>query len=112
MGFAQLTPKALFGSVLRASLVGLWSVIYRTRQCKYVVIFHFTVIRYKRCCYPQGFNFFLQPRQLKLFLSQNFVSVSHARTLRNGVGNCGRTTLKNNRVRECQSSQPKKSAVS
>ena len=78
MGFAPLAPKALFGSVLPGSVVGLSSVIYRTRQYKYVVIFPFTVIRYKSCCYPQGFNFFLQPGHLKLFLSQNFVNVSHA----------------------------------
>jgi hypothetical protein len=82
-----------------------------TRQCRLVDIFRFPVIGQKRSCYAQCRNFFLQPRHLKLFLSQNFVNVLHASTpLRNGV-NCGQTTGQNNRVRQRQSSQPKNSVV-
>jgi len=67
-----------FASALPSTVVGLRSVIYRTRQCRLVVIFRFPVLRQKRGCYSQCLNFFLQPRYLKLFLSQNFVNVSHA----------------------------------
>src|SRR6266478_5501276 len=54
----RLLRPVHFASVLPPAVVGLWSVIYRTQECRLVVFF--------------------QPRRLKLFLSQNFVNVLHA----------------------------------
>jgi hypothetical protein len=47
----------LFGSVLPPTVVGLWNVIYRTRQCRLVVVFCFPVFQQKRDCYTQRLNF-------------------------------------------------------
>src|SRR6266446_1705179 len=74
----RLLRPVHFASVLPPAVVGLWSVIYRTQECRLVVIFRFPVLRQKRGCYTQRPNFFFQPRHLKLFLSQNFVNVLHA----------------------------------
>ncbi len=41
----------LFGFVLPSTVVGLGSVIYRTSQCRLVVIFRFAVLRQKRSYY-------------------------------------------------------------
>jgi len=43
----------------------------------YVLRLRFSVFRQKRSDYPQCFNFYLQLRYLKLFLSQHFVNVLH-----------------------------------
>jgi hypothetical protein len=41
----QITLRpVLFGSVLPPTVFGLWSVIYRTEQCRLVVIFRFPVL--------------------------------------------------------------------
>ena len=53
-----------------------------------VVIFGFPVRQEKRGCDTQCLNFTLQSRHVKLFLSQNFVNVSHAPFIRNCSG-CG-----------------------
>ena len=49
----------LLASVFPPAVVGLWSVIYRTRQCRLVVIFRFPVLRQKRSYNPQCLNFCL-----------------------------------------------------
>ena len=51
----------------------------RLRHCQLALIFA-SRPPHKRRCYPQGCNFFRQPPHLKLFLSQNFVNVSHAQS--------------------------------
>jgi len=67
----------LLGFDFPRTVVGLWSVIYRTRQCRLAVIFGFTVCQQKRRGYTQCLNFLLQPQYVKLFLSQNCVNILH-----------------------------------
>jgi len=80
---ARLGPKALFGFVLPSTVVGLRSVIHRTRQCRLVVIFRLAVFRQNRGHYTQCLDFVFYPRLFKLFLSQNFVNVLHAQAPNN-----------------------------
>src|SRR6266436_2041744 len=96
--YSSTSRPVLFVSVVPPTVVGSWSLIYRT-QCG-LVISRFPLFRQKRGRYTQRLNFGFQPRHLKLLLSQNFVNVLHGQALLKNMAweMCRHTTRQDNRV--------------
>src|SRR6266853_6196992 len=103
--YSSTSRPVLFVSVVPPTVVGSWSLIYRT-QCG-LVISRFPIFRQQRGCYTQHLDFSFLPGHLKLLLSQYFVSVLHPKALlKNMPWELRRHTRRqDNRVRQWPSTQ-------